>query len=146
MFDDYIKYVKLFGVKYGASEEEIREAYKKMAREYHPDKGGSEEKFKEISSGYEYLKNYGCLYTMSTKQKIMCFVLSVLVGILLLILFSSLVVISSAIVLFIACVLYFICLCALFYCLFVFGTEDEVIELKKIKNKDKNDRNSIYIR
>lgn len=133
MFDDYIKYIKLFGIKYGASEEEIREAYKKMAKIYHPDKGGSEEKFKEISSGYEYLKNYGCLYTMSIKQKIACFILSIIVGILLLILLSSLVVISSAIVLFVVYALFLAMIIILFYYLFVFGTEEEIIELKKIK-------------
>lgn len=35
-----------------ASEEDVKKAYKKLAREHHPDKGGSEEKFKEINGAY----------------------------------------------------------------------------------------------
>ena len=56
------------GLKEGASKEEIKIAYRKLAKEYHPDKltGMSEgiiniakEKFQTIASAYEYLnKNY----------------------------------------------------------------------------------------
>lgn len=137
MLDDYIKYIKyikLFGIKYGSSEEDIKEAYRKMAKVYHPDRtGGSEEKFKELNNGYEYLKNYGHFWRMTMKQKVVCFVSSVVLGIILVMLLSALVLISSTVVLFVVLLMYFIGLSVLFYYLFVFGTEEEVIELKKIK-------------
>jgi hypothetical protein len=132
MIDDYIRYVKLFGIKYGSSEEEIKEAYKKMAKIYHPDKGGSEEKFKELNSGYEYLKNYGHFWSMNTRQKIMCFVLSTIIGVVLLVLFSALLMVSSTLILFMMLIMFFVGLSVLFYYLFVFGTEEEVVRLKKI--------------
>ena len=39
---------KVLGVKQGASEEEVKKAYRKQAMKHHPDKGGDPEKFKEI--------------------------------------------------------------------------------------------------
>jgi DnaJ-class molecular chaperone len=42
----------VLGINNNASEKEIKNAYKKLAREHHPDKGGSEEKFKEIGGAY----------------------------------------------------------------------------------------------
>lgn len=43
------------GVPINATEAEIRKAYKKLARENHPDRGGDTEKFKEISLAYEVI-------------------------------------------------------------------------------------------
>lgn len=40
-----------------ATEAEIRKAYKKLTRKYHPDRGGDAEKFKEISVAYEVLSD-----------------------------------------------------------------------------------------
>lgn len=48
---------KVLGINRDVSEDEIKKAYKKMARQHHPDKGGSEEKFKEISEAYSMLMN-----------------------------------------------------------------------------------------
>ena len=49
------------GVKNDATEEEIRKAYRELARKYHPDKTGgdkpAEEKLKEINAAYDVLKN-----------------------------------------------------------------------------------------
>ena len=50
-------YYKILGVSPNASNEEIRKAYYKLAHKYHPDKGGSEEKFKEINEAYQVLSD-----------------------------------------------------------------------------------------
>lgn len=133
MFYNYIKYIKQIGVKYGASEEEIREAYKKMAKIYHPDKGGSEEKFKELNEAYDFLKSYGFLYSMTLTKKIGFFVGCLILGIILLILLGSLLILSSALSLFLLFVLFIVILCIIFYYLFVFGTVEEIYKLKQIK-------------
>lgn len=52
---------KVLGVKKGASKEEIRSSYRKLARKYHPDANKddpkAEERFKEIQHAYEVLSN-----------------------------------------------------------------------------------------
>jgi molecular chaperone DnaJ len=45
----------VLGVNETASQEEIKKAYRKLAVEHHPDKGGSEDKFKEISEAFNVL-------------------------------------------------------------------------------------------
>eukprot|EP00929_Paragymnodinium_shiwhaense_P001657 TRINITY_DN101897_c0_g1_i1.p1 TRINITY_DN101897_c0_g1~~TRINITY_DN101897_c0_g1_i1.p1 ORF type:complete len:507 (+),score=124.76 TRINITY_DN101897_c0_g1_i1:46-1521(+) len=51
------KYYDLLGISREASETEIKSAYKKQAMKHHPDKGGDETKFKEISKAYEVLSD-----------------------------------------------------------------------------------------
>ncbi len=52
---------KLLGVSKKASDEEIKKAYRKLARKYHPDRNPddpeAEEKFKEISGAYDTLSD-----------------------------------------------------------------------------------------
>lgn len=48
-------YYAILGVPKNASEDEIKRAFRKLAHEHHPDKGGSEEKFKEINEAYQVL-------------------------------------------------------------------------------------------
>lgn len=49
-------YYKVLGITKGASGEEIKKAYRKLAHEHHPDKrGGTEAKFKEINEAYQVL-------------------------------------------------------------------------------------------
>jgi len=53
-------YYKVLGIQKGATEDEIKKAYRKMALKYHPDKNksaGAEEKFKEIAEAYEVLSD-----------------------------------------------------------------------------------------
>jgi len=48
---------QLLEVDRNASEAEIKSAYKKQAMKYHPDRGGDEAKFKDISKAYEVLSD-----------------------------------------------------------------------------------------
>jgi molecular chaperone DnaJ len=49
-------YYKVLGVAETASDKEIAKAYRKLAKQYHPDANpGSEERFKEISAAYDVL-------------------------------------------------------------------------------------------
>ena len=54
-------YYKTLGVGKGASDEEIKKAYRKLARQYHPDRNPgnkqAEEKFKEISQAHDVLSD-----------------------------------------------------------------------------------------
>lgn len=53
-------YYKILGITKGASEDDVRKAYRKMALRYHPDKNksaGAEEKFKEVAEAYEVLSD-----------------------------------------------------------------------------------------
>ncbi len=47
----------VLGVKRDASAKEIKAAFRKLAQKYHPDAGGDEQKFKEISEAYETLSD-----------------------------------------------------------------------------------------
>lgn len=50
-------YYAVLGLKKGATADEIKKAYRKLAKEHHPDKGGSEDKFKEVSEAYDTLSD-----------------------------------------------------------------------------------------
>jgi DnaJ family protein A protein 2 len=47
----------ILGLKVNATDEEIKKAYRKQAMVHHPDKGGDEDKFKEITTAYENITN-----------------------------------------------------------------------------------------
>lgn len=50
-------YYSTLGLNRGASEEEIKRAYRSMAMKHHPDRGGDEKKFKEIEEAYRFLSD-----------------------------------------------------------------------------------------
>lgn len=53
-------YYKVLGIEKGASDDDIKKAYRKMALKYHPDKNkaaGAEEKFKEVAEAYDVLSD-----------------------------------------------------------------------------------------
>jgi len=54
---DTTKLYETLGVDKSASKKDIRKAYMKLSKTHHPDKGGDEHKFKEISAAYEILSD-----------------------------------------------------------------------------------------
>ena len=61
MARNYKDYYQTLGVDRNASEKDIKSAYRKLARKYHPDVNpgdkSAEEKFKEVSEAYEVLSD-----------------------------------------------------------------------------------------
>ncbi len=57
---EYQDYYKTLGINRTASDEEIKKAYRRLARKYHPDvskEDNAEEKFKQAKEAYEVLKD-----------------------------------------------------------------------------------------
>ncbi len=57
---EFKDYYKIMGVARDATQDEIKRAYRKLARKYHPDvskEGDAEERFKEVGEAYEVLKD-----------------------------------------------------------------------------------------
>lgn len=52
-----LSYYKILGVSKDASDSEIKKAYRKESLTHHPDKGGSEEKFKLVAEAYGILSD-----------------------------------------------------------------------------------------
>ena len=52
-----IDYYQVLGIPRTANGEDIKRAYRKLATQYHPDKGGDTEKFQEIQQAYSVLSD-----------------------------------------------------------------------------------------
>lgn len=50
-------YYETLGVEKKATQDDIKKAFRKLAQKYHPDKGGDEAKFKEITEAYSVLSD-----------------------------------------------------------------------------------------
>ncbi len=50
-------YYEVLGIGKNASDDEIKKAFRRVAVEHHPDRGGDETKFKEANEAYEVLKD-----------------------------------------------------------------------------------------
>ncbi len=50
-------YYKILGVARNATKEDIKKAFRQLAHKYHPDKGGDEQRFKEINEAYRVLSD-----------------------------------------------------------------------------------------
>ncbi len=50
-------YYKILELEKGASKEDIKKSFRRLAHKYHPDKGGDEAKFKELSEAYSILSD-----------------------------------------------------------------------------------------
>jgi curved DNA-binding protein len=50
-------YYKILGVERTASQDDIKQAYRRLASQHHPDKGGDTEKFQEIQEAYSVLSD-----------------------------------------------------------------------------------------
>ena len=50
-------YYSILGINETANPDEIKKAYRKLANQHHPDKGGDQAKFKDISVAYDILSN-----------------------------------------------------------------------------------------
>lgn len=52
-----MNFYEILGVPQGATQADIKKAYRNLVKQHHPDTGGSEERFKEISTAYETLSD-----------------------------------------------------------------------------------------
>jgi curved DNA-binding protein CbpA/outer membrane protein assembly factor BamE (lipoprotein component of BamABCDE complex) len=70
-FDNY----KILDISFGASQDEIRQAYKKKVKETHPDLGGNEEAFINVRRAYDVLqdpkrkRHYDIMYQQYYQEK-----------------------------------------------------------------------------
>jgi len=61
-------YYQILGIAKDAGAEEIKKAYHQLAHKFHPDKGGDEQKFKEINEAYHILSD------KNKRKKLFCLI------------------------------------------------------------------------
>lgn len=58
----------VLGVQEGASQQKIKDAYRRLAMKHHPDRGGNAEEFKRIQNAYDYLQQVGDHVPLRTRE------------------------------------------------------------------------------
>lgn len=64
---------RILGVSRDASEEDIKKAYRRLAKQYHPDvnkEPGAEEKFKQIQNAYQQIMDMKNMVEMISGSKV----------------------------------------------------------------------------
>ena len=61
-------YYSILGVSKNATQDEIKQAYRKLVKVHHPDRGGDPEQFKKINEAYETLKDQSRKSTYDNPQ------------------------------------------------------------------------------
>jgi len=59
----------VLGVASSSSDEEIKTAYRKLAKKHHPDAGGDQKRFAEISSAYDSIKDADARFKNESQQQ-----------------------------------------------------------------------------
>jgi len=59
----------VLGVEAGSSDQEIKTAYRRLAKQHHPDAGGNQQRFAEISSAYESIKDADARFQHESQQQ-----------------------------------------------------------------------------
>tara|TARA_B100001287_G_scaffold260391_1_gene248437 strand:- start:1131 stop:1934 length:804 start_codon:yes stop_codon:yes gene_type:complete len=59
----------VLGVNSGSSDEEIKSAYRRLAKQHHPDAGGDQKHFAEISNAYESIKDADARFQHESHQQ-----------------------------------------------------------------------------
>jgi len=62
-------YYHALGVSQNASDDQIKKAFRRLAAQHHPDKGGDQKKFQEINEAYDTLKNKNKRQEYDTMRK-----------------------------------------------------------------------------
>ena len=62
-------YYAILGIKNQSSVEEIKRAYRSLALRFHPDRGGDEERMKEINEAYDILQKCKAQYDASLRPQ-----------------------------------------------------------------------------
>ncbi len=76
-------YYDMLGVTENASNDQIKKAFKNIAKKEHPDRGGNEKRFKEANEAYDTLKDKEDLVMIYLKNSFLVLVLEIKVAILL---------------------------------------------------------------
>lgn len=62
------RYYKILELQFPSTRDEVKRAYRRLAHIYHPDKGGDENKFKELSEAYHVVVQNGYWDVLAKEQ------------------------------------------------------------------------------
>ena len=64
-------YYKTLNINRNSSQDDIKKAFRKLSKQHHPDKGGDETVFKELSEAYDTLSNPEKKQRYPSKKKVL---------------------------------------------------------------------------